>query len=1456
MTAEVKRWSREELQRAKEEARKLLKTRTAEAPSAAPLEAHAPLEYGPLFRDAAVRSRFRMEDLQGPGVAEAEALHEASISLRERTGIGWRTLSPDVRNGVLRRMTRTEITERTEKDSDDPLQKALRRALDGIAPSDYLKIETGELAALVQIYDGVSAQTKLPPRAELERKLELARLLDPLKAITRTFSGRETELQKLRDYVGVVPPSTLVGKLVRVITAPFTPTRKAPFLLWGPGGVGKTTLTARFILEHALLDEKFQFPFAYLDFDRPTVMANKAATILVEAVRQIGLQYDSAYPASERFRQKWEQELRASTSTDESLERSIADNFVTFLETLEVREGPVLFVLDTFEEVQRRSSAFVTGVIKLVDDLATRVPRLRVVIAGRSEIKIKFGDVEFAFADKQALDQFDRDSATAYLVAHEMNPGAAAEIFEKVGGSPLALTLAIQIYKRDPKDFREQMGFKIDSAELQDEIIQATLFDRILLHIKDPDVQRLAHPGLVLRRVTPELIRDVLAGPCEIDVPDDARAQALFDKLAGEETLVNVEGGVLIHRPDVRKLMLRPLRRDMKTKVEKIHRLAIDYYKKQQGPVARAEEVYHRLSLGEPREMIAPLVTTDMEPLLSGAMDELEPPEHALLAELLGLDVPDDVRRAADDEGWERATARRLSEWTGTRNFDLPAANALLAERSSRSGETDLRLAEAVFFDHAGERDRARMLAAEGIVAYRDAGETDRLFSMLILAATIERKDGQFEPAYARLTEAEEIAKRRRDQPLMLVGVLRERVELLDDSSEELESELRNLSSAAMLVSDADWSGDLTLLRSIVELLGSREPAILGRAIRLGALELGPSAYAFLNTVLSENGIPVKEIRTTLLDLLERGTPPQPVLDALNRVLESEAARREQRQSGRRSEGAAIRLKPAQRETLRDLLTTHYGARLASFVESRFSFALESVSFAEDAPTNAMDVIRAAERQGWLGQLLVSFARARFNNNDVLRFLDSIGFGPEIHETPSMSAKSIRAVVDEYRGRIGALATRTCILTRGGRAIGCAFLTASDRVSTVRSLVDDSSDHYEFFFDSAAYKGKTIDSGISRSPSRRQEQEGFDLVMPVVSIEIDTSLGDQPVEPFASDTSVITRGIVNIEPRAVVPGELLLWLWREHGMTHISAVQQKEARYTTDGRLILQAQSSPLAAGCPIVDARMNVIGVHCGPFEGDPKSSTMLPVANVQRPELATGLFADRHPLVNRMQLRDLLARLARGALRVLVIRGPRRSGKSYSRQFIRRMAEDLGFRMAYVDLTDVPLRGIRAWDVGLKIAEILGLSMPPTLGAPDNESRWLPRFFNWFGYQANSIRTQLWLVFDFDPVALPSPIIDFIHLLVDQIAEERVQSVRCVLIGYERELPPVIEPMLAIENIPPIGEAEIGSYLARLPNIDPPAAAQLSARVVEAMNAHPDDPLSAMNAEISTLLDIQQDH
>jgi hypothetical protein len=131
------------------------------------------------------------------------------------------------------------------------------------------------------------------------------------------------------------------------------------------------------------------------------------------------------------------------------------------------------------------------------------------------------------------------------------------------------------------------------------------LYKRILDHIFDPDVRRLAHGGLVVRRLTADVIRYVLAGPCMVDVADDARAQELFDAYSQEVWLVswNTDGS-LEHRSDMRRMMLPLLRQDDPDRVMEIHSAAVRYYQRRSDITSRAEELYHRLCLHDSTESL------------------------------------------------------------------------------------------------------------------------------------------------------------------------------------------------------------------------------------------------------------------------------------------------------------------------------------------------------------------------------------------------------------------------------------------------------------------------------------------------------------------------------------------------------------------------------------------------------------------------------------------------------------------------------------------------------------------------------------------------------------------------------------------------------------------------------------------------------------------------------------
>jgi hypothetical protein len=182
--------------------------------------------------------------------------------------------------------------ERTEARFNDPVSSALRECLRGgdltqSLPGDLPVLEALRHASgLLTDVEGLSrqARTAIPT---LDREIGMRRLFAPLERMVGEspgsadvrrdrFFGRHAELEKLRSYVGVVRADSLLQQANRAFSrASGSLFGRAPLTVWGVGGVGKTTLIAKFMLEHVRAAE-WRFPFAYLDFDRPTVSARKA----------------------------------------------------------------------------------------------------------------------------------------------------------------------------------------------------------------------------------------------------------------------------------------------------------------------------------------------------------------------------------------------------------------------------------------------------------------------------------------------------------------------------------------------------------------------------------------------------------------------------------------------------------------------------------------------------------------------------------------------------------------------------------------------------------------------------------------------------------------------------------------------------------------------------------------------------------------------------------------------------------------------------------------------------------------------------------------------------------------------------------------------------------------------------------------------------------------------------
>lgn len=755
------------------------------------------------------------------------------------------------------------------------MQQTLEAYIAGDAPP--LAAQTREqLTCTLQVIDWLrEVLPDLPDRGAVEERLAWEEWVEPLRYLVgTTFRGRVAELETLRQYVGVLPATTGAGWL------PFAqgdaPPR--PLLFHGMGGLGKSTLLGKLILDYVdTLPAAARFPIAYVDFDRPSALApggegsyfSPATTqpllVLIEAMRQLALQYPALAADSHNIQRAWieafnqTEELNTKFNYSESasqpesnVRQDIFESTVDYVEQFAALvqrafagadPQPFLLVLDTFEELQYRSRDAVLEVGLMLDRLQQALPTLRTVVAGRAQV----GEFGTTGIELQGLDV---EASIGFLLAAKVQDETVARaIAESVNGNPLSLKLAAKVVE----NLAEELGGPVSPAQIRTilrsvdaEQIQGFLYRRILEHIHNPKVRKIAHPGLVLRRVTWEVILEVLAEPCNLEITTRGEAETIFNELEREASLVSRdETGALVHRKDVRRLMLAALNQDEPVKVGRIHARAITYYARFDDPRSRAEEIYHRLFAESDFSAIHPRWTPGVEMHLVDALGEVPAAQRPELASRLALDAATDVDwNLATAEAWERRAAQRVGELVATGRF----ARALdaLDERPHASYLTGsrLHLLEAQAFAGLKQWAEARVAANVGITSVQKIDDTALLLDLYLLSAHANEELGHIEQGLEMLGEATALAHTLDDALRSLeIGVRRLRLHRRQDPVDHTTVD----ATKAAVLAQAAALDDKTLaqagrvLRDLVVEVGDDHPDVLARALRLLGIG-GPDA--------------------------------------------------------------------------------------------------------------------------------------------------------------------------------------------------------------------------------------------------------------------------------------------------------------------------------------------------------------------------------------------------------------------------------------------------------------------------------------------------------------------------------------------------------------------------------------------------------------------------------------
>ena len=131
-------------------------------------------------------------------------------------------------------------------------------------------------------------------------------------------------------------------------------------MIHGPGGMGKSTLLARFILDQVDRDRASRIPFAYLDFDRQDLSIRDTMVLVAEIMRQLGVQYPTEGSYAEEARARILAAHSEIVGAESFVTReAVIGGILELLRSVGAHDDPFLLVLDTFEEVQYSSASFV-----------------------------------------------------------------------------------------------------------------------------------------------------------------------------------------------------------------------------------------------------------------------------------------------------------------------------------------------------------------------------------------------------------------------------------------------------------------------------------------------------------------------------------------------------------------------------------------------------------------------------------------------------------------------------------------------------------------------------------------------------------------------------------------------------------------------------------------------------------------------------------------------------------------------------------------------------------------------------------------------------------------------------------------------------------------------------------------------------------------------------------------
>jgi hypothetical protein len=572
---------------------------------------------------------------------------------------------------------------------NDDAGQALQSLIAG-GPAPAEGSDEKNLEAMLQAATWLKKVPEVPspsPRP-IRRELHRRRLQRDLSDTSERFVGRREQLERLEAFAD--GPAPAEGRI-------------AVLPVFGIGGIGKSALLARLLRDRVNTTgaEASSSLVFHLDFDRFGTTSATGLEWSFELSRQLAFLVPDLADELDRQRKQAQhnyasshgsgagsssgsadiQSARQQTDTGEAASFSRDEITYGLFRTtagLVHSRRPLVMIFDTIEALQVHSADGLLNLARWISDLHYKAGfrDIRIVLSGRVEAMLPESEATvyeplFVKAEPMELDELGREHAVELLGKLGVAAGNAERLTDAFGGNPLVLRLLAQLATRegiDPRDLTET----VDGRERADkELVQGVLYRRILGHVTDPTIRALAHPGLAVRRVTPDILRYVIAPVCLEGPIGPDEAERLYQALAKEVWLVEQapDGDGVLHRSDLRKLMMKLIAtgKEERLQSEAIHRAAIGYYETGLGrgkAYAQGEALYHRAMIldGSMLPHLDRVTAQRARKTIGASLDEL--PRKTRAALHAALDEGIEIEDALDlpDYLWEQYVSWRAAE--------------------------------------------------------------------------------------------------------------------------------------------------------------------------------------------------------------------------------------------------------------------------------------------------------------------------------------------------------------------------------------------------------------------------------------------------------------------------------------------------------------------------------------------------------------------------------------------------------------------------------------------------------------------------------------------------------------------------------------------------------------------------------------------------------------------------